>query len=116
MERSQLWSITAVVSLVALLAGLAAMVLAVRQGAPAMAPMLVVGALGAAVAIPVCLWYPDAAIALLVVANLTNLSEITSELVGVPVFQPLLLLAMASLGLGFLSGRLDPASVLREGA
>ena len=106
MERSRLWIIVAAVSLGALLVGTGAMVAAIRSGVPMMALVLVAAVIVAAITIPLALRYPDVAVGLLLVADLTRLSEITTERVGVPVFQPILVLAIASLVLGFARGRL----------
>ena len=106
MDRRRLWVTTTLIASAALAVGLASMVAAVRVGMPAAALVLLLAAIAAAVVVPLALTHPNVAIVLLIVADLTRLSDISSEIVGIGVFQPLLILAIASLGLGFVRGRL----------
>jgi O-antigen ligase len=105
-KRRQPWIAVAAISAVAVVVGVFVMVIATRMGTPVSSLFLVVAIVVTAVVIPLALWYPNLAIVLLIVADLTRLSDISSERIGVGIFQPLLLLAIASLALGFARGRL----------
>lgn len=105
-EQRRLLLIATVVSAIALVGGAVAIVGAARLGMPAMAPALFVVVVGALVMVPIALRYPDVAVVTLIVVDLTRFSNISSDIVGVGAFQPVLVLAIVSLGLGLASGRL----------
>ncbi|MDX2466414.1 MAG: O-antigen ligase family protein [Acidimicrobiia bacterium] len=105
-EQRRLLLIATVVSAIALVGGAVAIVGAAQLGMPAMAPVLFVVVVGALVMVPIALRYPDVAVVTLIVVDLTRFSDISSDLLGFGAFQPVLALAVASLGLGLASGRL----------
>lgn len=105
-EHRRLLLTATVVSAIALVGGAIAIVGAVQLGMPATAPLLFVVVVGALVMVPVALRFPDVAVVALIVVDLTRFSDISSDIVGVGAFQPALILAIVSLGLGLASGRL----------
>lgn len=106
MGRHRLWITVLAVSLGGLAGGVIVMISAVRAGTPAVAPVLALVVIGAAVGVPLALRHPDLALVSLIVTDLARLSEISAELIGVGIFQPLLGLAVVSVGLGLIRGRL----------
>jgi O-antigen ligase len=106
MNQRQLWIVTASLTLGVLAVGLAAILGTTQPDIPLAAPILAfVGLLGFA-GIVVALRYPDVAVVMLIAADAAKLSDITADLIGIGVFQPLLALAVISLSLALLSGRL----------
>lgn len=105
MERRELWLTTAAVSATAILVGFASMSIAMWFGMPETSLAVLVVALAAVIFVPLAVAYPNVAVVLLIVTDLTRLSDVSSRIVGVGVFQPLLALAIASLVLALIQGR-----------
>ena len=87
--------------------GVAAMIAAIWFGSPVMAPPLALVVVVGAIWLPFALRFPDVAVLSLLAVDVAKLSEVAADLVGVGIFQPMLLVAIASLVLALWQGRLQ---------
>ncbi len=106
MERRRLWITLTVISIAVIVVGVGTILSAAQVEASATAPVLALGGLIAIFGIALALRCPDVAVVLLIAADAAKMSEIAADLIGVGVFQPLLGLAMVSMSLAVISGRL----------